>query len=114
MGKKCYVLWNEFALNNCEVESVEIGDGCFSKAEGKLEVIDCKKLKNLNIGRNRFVLWNEFVLNNCEVESVEIGDGCFVNCELTVFEDLNELQSLTIGKGCMNGNGSVVVMKSEN
>ena len=71
------------------LEKVEIGNGCFSKAEGTFEVSDCKKLKR-----------------------VSIGDDCFVNCERTVFENLNELQSLTIGSGCMNGNESVVVMKS--
>ena len=85
------------------LEKVEIGDGCFSKAEGKLEVTDCKKMKSLNIGSYSCVLWNEFVLKNCEVENVEIGDGCFVNCDLTVFEDLNELQSLKIGKEVFRG-----------
>ena len=85
------------------LEKVEIGDGCFTKVKGAMEVIDCNKLKSLNIGSNCCVKWTKFVLDNCEVESVEIGDGCFVNCELTVFEDLNELQSLTIGKEVFRG-----------
>ena len=90
IGDMCFVFMNGLELKGMNMlEKVEIGNGCFSKAEGTFEVSDCKKLKR-----------------------VSIGDDCFVNCERTVFENLNELQSLTIGAGCMNGNESVVVMKS--
>ena len=113
IGDMCFVFMNGLELKGMNMlEKVEIGDGCFSKAEGTFEVSDCKKLKRVSIGSNCCVLWNAFVLKNCGVESVKIGDDCFVNCERTVFENLNELQSLTIGAGCMNGNESVVVMKS--
>ena len=104
IGDMCFAFVKGLKLMGMNaLEKVEIGDGCFSKAEGKLEVTDCKKMKSLNIGSYSCVLWNEFVLKNCEVENVEIGDGCFVNCDLTVFEDLNELQSLKIGKEVFRG-----------
>ena len=105
--------WNEFVIMNCGVERVEIGDGCFSKTEGRMELNNCKKLKSLSIRKGMCVKWNEFVLKNCGVENVEIGSKCFVDCTRMVFEDLNELQSLRIGAGSMNGSESVLVMKSE-
>ena len=113
IGKGCCVKWNEFVIMNCGVERVEIGDGCFSKTEGRMELNNCKKLKSLSIRKGMCVMWNEFVLKNCGVENVEIGSKCFVDCTRMVFEDLNELQSLRIGAGSMNGSESVLVMKSE-
>lgn len=113
IGKGCCVKWNEFVIMNCGVERVEIGDGCFSKTEGRMELNNCKKLKSLSIRKGMCVKWNEFVLKNCGVENVEIGSKCFVDCTRMVFEDLNELQSLRIGAGSMNGSESVLVMKSE-
>ena len=104
VGKGCLKYVKGLKLKGMNaLENVEIGDGCFSKAKGAMEVSDCKKLKSLRIGRDCCVKWSKYLLKNCGVKSVEIGDGCFVNCELTVFEDLNELQSLTIGKEVFRG-----------
>ena len=104
VGKGCLKYVNGLKLIGREyLERVEIGDDCFSKAEGKLEVRDCLKLKSVTIGWNCCALWKEFLLLNCGVESVEIGDGCFVNCERTAFVQLNELTSLKIGREVFQG-----------
>ena len=117
VGKGCLKYVKGLKLDGKEfLELVEIGDGCFSKAEGTMEVSDCKKLKSVSIGSNCCVKWNAFVLKNCGVESVEVGDDCFVNCERTVFEDLNELQSLSIGREVFQGSErkkNELVMTSE-
>ena len=114
IGDGCFAYMEGLKLEGMEaLEKVEIGVECFCWSEGKLEVMNCHKLRRVVIGSGSCVNWSEFVMKNCEVEMVEIGDYCFVNCNRTVFEDLNRLRSLTIGVDSMNGSGSTVVMKSE-
>ena len=97
IGDGCFAYMTGLKLEGMDVlEKVEIGRECFSMAEGKLEVVDCVKLKCLKIGSDSCVGWSEFVLRNCGVEEIEIGDGCFVNCEKIVLEELKELNSLII------------------
>ena len=104
VGKGCLKYVNGLKLIGREyLERLEIGDGCFSKAKGKLEVMDCLKLRSVTIGWNCCALWKEFLLLNCGVESIEIGDGCFVSCERTAFVQLNELTSLKIGREVFQG-----------
>ena len=104
VGKGCLKYVNGLKLIGREnLERVEIGDGSFSKAEGNLEVRDCLKLRSVTIGWNCCALWKEFLLLNCGVESVEIGDGCFVNCERTALVQLNDLESLKIGREVFQG-----------
>ena len=97
IGDGCFAYMAGLKLEGMDVlEKVEIGSGCFSMAEGKLEVVNCEKLKCLKIGSGSCVGWSEFVLRDCGVEEVEIGDGCFVNCEKVVLTELKELKSLII------------------
>ena len=102
VGKGCLKYVNGLKLIGREyLERVEIGDDCFSKAEGKLEVRDCLKLKSVTIGWNCCALWKEFLLLNCGVESVEIGSGCFSAAEGRLFIlDCLQLKSINIGDGC--------------
>ena len=99
VGKGCLKYVNGLKLIGREnLERLEIGDGCFSKAEGKLEVMDCLKLRSVTIGWNCCALWKEFVLLNCGVESVEIGSGCFSAAEGRLFIlDCLQLKSINIG-----------------
>lgn len=114
IGDGCFAYMEGLKLEGMEaLEKVKIGVECFCWSEGKLEVMNCQNLRRVVIGSGSCVNWSEFVMKNCGVETVEIGDYCFVNCSRTVFEDLNQLQSLTIGVGSINGSGSTVVMKSE-
>ena len=56
------------------------------------------------------------MLRTWGVESVEIEDDSFTNCSETVFEDLNDLKSLKIGKEVFRGNEeeyNACVMKSK-
>lgn len=97
IGDGCFAYMAGLKLERMDVlEKVEIGGECFSMAEGKLEVVNCEKLKHLKIDSDSCVGWSEFVLKNCAVEEVEIGDGCFVNCEKVVLTELKELKSLII------------------
>ena len=98
IGDGCFAYMTGLKLEGMAVlEKVEIGRECFSMAEGKLEVVNCVKLKCLKIGSDSCVGWSEFVMKNCGVEEVEIGDGCFVNCEKVALKELKELKSLLIG-----------------
>ena len=97
IGDGCFAYMAGLKLEGMDVlEKVEIGSGCFSMAEGTMEVVNCEKLKHLKIDSDNCVEWGEFVIKNCGVEEVEIGDGCFVNCEKVVLEELNQLNSLII------------------
>ena len=97
VGDGCFAYMAGLKLEGmAELEKVEIGSECFSMAEGKMEVVNCAKLKCLKIGSDSCVGWSEFVVRNCGVEEVEIGYGCFVNCEKVVLEELNQLKSLII------------------
>ena len=97
IGDGCFAYVTGLKLEGMDVlEKVEIGGECFSMAEGKLEVLNCVKLKCLKIGSDSCVEWSEFMLDRCGVEEVEIGDGCFVNCEKVVLTELKELKSLII------------------
>ena len=99
VGKGCLKYVNGLKLVGREyLERLEIGDGCFSKAEGNLEVRDCLKLRSVTIGWNCCALWKEFLLLNCGVESVEIGSGCFSAAEGRLFIlDCLQLKSINIG-----------------
>ena len=97
IGEGCFAYMAGLKLKGMDVlEKVEIGGECFSMAEGKLEVVNCHKLKCLKIGSDSCVGWSEFVMTYCAVEEIEIGDGCFVNCEKVVLEELKELKSLLV------------------
>lgn len=98
IGDGCFAYMAGLKLEGMAVlEKVEIGGECFSMGEGKLEVVNCHRLKCLKIGSDSCVGWSEFVMRDCAVEEVEIGDGCFVNCEKVVLKELKELKSLLIG-----------------
>lgn len=97
IGDGCFAYMAGLKLEGMAVlEKVEIGGECFSMGEGKLEVVNCHRLKCLKIGSDSCVGWSEFVMRDCAVEEVEIGDGCFMNCEKIVLEELKELNSLII------------------
>ena len=56
VGKGCLKNVDELILVEKEyLEVLEIGNKCFSKCKGKLEVSDCKKLKSVRIGSNSCV-----------------------------------------------------------
>ena len=78
IGDGCFAYMTGLKLEGMAVlEKVEIGGECFSMAEGKLEVVNCVKLKCLKIGSDSCVGWSEFVIRDCAVEEVEIGSECF-------------------------------------
>ena len=97
IGDGCFAYMAGLKLERMAVlEKVEIGGECFSMAEGKLEVVNCHRLKCLKIGSDSCIGWSECVVRDCGVEEIEIGDGCFVNCEKVALKELKELKSLII------------------
>ena len=69
-----------------QLERVEIGNSCFTKTKGRMEVSGCMKLKSVKIGKESCVKWKEVVMRQCGVQEVEIGDNCFADCENVLFE----------------------------
>ena len=53
IGSDSCVEWNEFVLDRCGVEEMEIGDGCFVNCE-KTTIVDLVGLKELRIGKEVF------------------------------------------------------------
>ena len=105
VGDGCFAYMAGLKLEGMAVlEKVEIGSGCFSMAEGTMEVVDCVKLKCLKIGSDSCVGWSEFVMKNCGVEEMEIGSGCFSMAEGTM-EVVNcmKLKHLKIDSGSCVG-----------
>ena len=86
-GTDAIVRMGSGVFTGCRLEKVEIGARCFCDSEGRFEVSDCAKLRNVRLGDGCCVNWKSFVMKNCDsIQEVSIGDGCFVNCENTVFE----------------------------
>ena len=85
--EKCFQFVMELKMSGFAcLESVAIGNECFTKGMGVFEMSHCDGLKSVRIGKGSFVHWSGFVMKDCGVEEVEIGDGCFVDCEKAVFE----------------------------
>lgn len=105
IGDGCFAYMAGLKLERMDVlEKVEIGGECFSMAEGKLEVVNCEKLKHLKIDSDSCVGWSEFVMRNCGVEEVEIGSGCFSMAEGTMeVVDCQKIKHLKIGNGSCVG-----------
>ena len=117
VGNDCLQFVKGLELRRFErLEKVEIGARCFCESEGRFEVSECAKLRNVRLGDGCCVKWSSFVMRNCGVIEVSVGDGCFVNCGNTVFESLSALTKLIVGNEAFRGNEkkkSALVMKSE-
>ncbi|KAK8831305.1 hypothetical protein WA577_000446, partial [Blastocystis sp. JDR] len=102
--EKCFQFVMELKMSGFAcLESVAIGNECFTKGMGVFEMSHCDGLKSVRIGKGSFVHWSGFVMKDCGVEEVEIGDGCFVDCEKAVFEDLARLRTLHLGNEVFKG-----------
>ncbi|KAM7454400.1 hypothetical protein BLSTO_04843 [Blastocystis sp. subtype 1] len=102
--EKCFQFVMELKMSGFAcLESVAIGNECFTKGMGVFEMSHCDGLKSVRIGKGSFVHWSGFVLRDCGVEEVEIGDGCFVDCERVMFEDLARLRTLHLGNEVFKG-----------
>ena len=66
-----------------ELESVVIGQqsfriGSFERNDGSYRIVNCPKLKSIQIGHHSFGDYHSFELNNLpSLQSIDIGGWCF-------------------------------------
>ena len=84
IGNDCFGKVREFELNGLsELESVVIGQesfriNLFERNDGSYRIVNCPKLKSIQIGYDSFWDYHSFELNNLpSLQSIDIGDSCF-------------------------------------
>ena len=85
IGDDCFGKVRVFELNGLdELESVEIGEYSFSisrydeRTDGSYRIVDCPKLKSIQIGDWSFYDYHSFELSNLpSLQSIDIGRYCF-------------------------------------
>ena len=93
IGDNCFGKVRVFELDGLdELESVVIGEECFTYAktyddiqnskrtDGSYRIVNCPKLKSIQIGYRSFSDYHSFELNNLpSLQSIDIGWQCFYN-----------------------------------
>ena len=85
IGDRCFRKVRVFELDGLgELESVEIGNDSFrisdfnERNDGSCQIVNCPKLKSIQIGQYSFNDYHSFELNNLpSLQSIDMGDYCF-------------------------------------
>ena len=79
IGGGCFGKARVFELDGMsELESVVIGKENFRYSGGSYRIVNCPKLKSIQIGDYSFSDYHSFELNNLpSLQSIDIGNGCF-------------------------------------
>ena len=84
IGNDCFGKVRVFELDGLgELESVVIGKESFrirdgKRSDGSCRIVNCSKLKSIQIGTRSFYDYHSFKLNNLHsLQSIDIGDNCF-------------------------------------
>ena len=84
IGDNCFGKVRVFELDGLsELESVVIGQRSFrisddERNDGSCRIVNCPKLKSIQIGYESFSDYHSFELNNLpSLQSIDIGGGCF-------------------------------------
>ena len=84
IGENCYGKVRVFDLNGLsELESVLIGGNSFrigtsERTDGSYRIVNCPKLKSIQIGNESFRDYHSFELNNLpSLQSIDIGEDSF-------------------------------------
>ena len=84
IGDDCFGKVRVFELDGLdELESVEIGQDSFrisdkERNDGDYRIVNCPKLKSIQIGKKSFEDYHSFELNNLpSLQSIDMGDWCF-------------------------------------
>ena len=84
IGNNCFGKVRVFELDGLgELESVVIGQdsfrfGYYERIDGSYRIVNCPKLKSIQIGYQSFRDYNSFELNNLpSLQSIDIGKYCF-------------------------------------
>ena len=92
IGDNCFGKVRVFELDGLsELESVVIGKECFTyakedddirnskRSDGSYRIVNCPKLKSIQIGKESFNDYHSFELNNLpSLQSIDIGQKCFL------------------------------------
>ena len=84
IGDECFRKVRVFELDGLgELESVVIGQKSFrigssKRSDGSYRIVNCPKLKSIQIGQYSFNDYHSFELNNLpSLQSIDMGYGCF-------------------------------------
>ena len=79
IGDNCFAKVRVFDLDGLsELESVEIGEKSFRNSGGSYRIVNCPKLKSIQIGFESFEDYHSFELNNLpSLQSIDIDWYCF-------------------------------------
>ena len=84
IGDNCFGKVRVFDLDGLsELESVVIGEISFmisysERSDGSYRIVNCPKLKSIQIGAYSFFDYHSFELNNLpSLQSIDMGDYCF-------------------------------------
>ena len=84
IGDNCFGKVRVFELDGLsELESVVIGKSSFristsERSDGTYRIVNCPKLKSIQIGDKSFSDYHSFELNNLpSLQSIDIGEDCF-------------------------------------
>ena len=84
IGDDCFGKVRVFDLYGlCELESVVVGLRSFrisdaERSDGSYRIVNCPKLKSIQIGDESFSDYHSFELNNLpSLQSIDIGEWCF-------------------------------------
>ena len=84
IGDNCFGKVRVFELDGLsELESVVIGQNSFriddkERNDGSYRIVNCPKLKSIQIGDESFLDYHSFELNNLpSLQSIDIGENCF-------------------------------------
>ena len=84
IGDNCFGKVRVFDLDGLsELESVVIGESSFridkyERNDGDYRIVNCPKLKSIQIGHNSFQDYHSFELNNLpSLQSINMGNQCF-------------------------------------
>ena len=85
IGDECFGNVRVFGLSGLgKLESVVIGQksfrisGDYERSDGSCQIVNCPKLKSIQIGDQSFEDYHSFELNNLHsLQSIDIGDRCF-------------------------------------
>ena len=91
IGYKCFQHVREFVLDGLEsLESVKIGVDCFrigdyERNDGICRITNCPNLRQLKIGDESFADFKSFEISNLNsIQSIEFGDGCIRYADLSL------------------------------
>ncbi|KAK8807871.1 hypothetical protein WA588_006359, partial [Blastocystis sp. NMH] len=105
IGDNCFRNVKVFELDRLdELESVVIGYHSFrisgdKRSDGSCRIVNCPKLKSIQIGDTSFEDYHSFELNNLpSLQSIDIGEWCFYRTPSFSLIDLPQLQSVKLGE----------------